>query len=135
MSKLFKEWFSRIFILVSLIVIIYRLLIGYFNYREISEYQGETIGEIVEYYKVGVDKVFLKYSYEVDGKVLSRTVSVFFFSRINNCEKTQECIGRKFRVSYSKKNPWKSEIDLSKEIKDSPSGASVLCIDFFSQVN
>jgi thioredoxin-related protein len=100
-------------VLIGLAVIVWKK--DFRSNQEIDNNKGETVGKITDYQIVGPDNHYLNYSYIVEGAIYhNRIVSKKTFK---NCEKTKDCIGRKFKVYYSKIHPNKSRIELSHEIK------------------
>ncbi|MCX2744925.1 hypothetical protein OO013_13665 [Mangrovivirga sp. M17] len=115
MRKQIKRIISFIFIAIMLFFISSELINDYRSKQDIEENFATTEGEIIDYYIVGTDSPYLKYQYMVDGKSYKKSTSVF--SAFMGCEKSKECLGRKFVVYYSKVNPLNSKIDLKQEIK------------------
>jgi hypothetical protein len=99
------------------VIMIYRMVITYWDYLEINLNKEVTNGVVVDYYDVGIDNVFLEYEYNVYNKEYNKTIRVALGSGLGDCSVSKKCIGRKFVVYYSSKNPEKSEIDLDKEIE------------------
>ena len=87
-----------------------------FSYnQEVDKYKAETVGQITDYQIVGPDNHYLNYSYVVEGAIYhNRIIPKKIFK---NCNKINDCLGRKFKVYYSTIDPKKSRIDLSNEIK------------------
>ncbi|MEQ8243624.1 hypothetical protein [Fulvivirga sp.] len=113
MSK-FKKIVQFLVVAFLLYIIVQKLINDQFDLHEIEQNLATTSGEIIDYYIIGVDSPRLTYKYEVDGKTYENTTSVF--AKFFDCAETRLCIGRKFEVSYSSKNPEISEIDLNKEV-------------------
>lgn len=81
--------------------------------EEIKIYSEESVGIITDYSRIG-STVYMEYEYSVDGvKYLNETNPNRYFK---NCETNKDCVGRKFIVKYSRKNPNKSLIFLREEI-------------------
>jgi hypothetical protein len=108
----FSSW---IVIAILLLFIGKKLYKDYRDKIEIEENLAIVEGEIIDYYIVGTDSPYLTYKFQVGSQQYEKTRSVF--ATFMGCEKTKQCIGRKFIVYYSRNNPEKSEIDLSQEIK------------------
>lgn len=115
MGKKISKYLGWVLTLVFLVVIAVKLYNDYNDSNEIDANTSITEGEIVDYYIVGTHSPHLIYRYTVEGKEYTETLKLF--SKFKGCEETKECIGRKFTVYYSSKNPEKSKIDFDQEVK------------------
>lgn len=73
-----------------------------------------TIGTIIDRYVTGNNETYyVKYTYSIDEEIYTKSVNYSW--KFSNCEKTRDCIGRKFTVYYDKDNPDNSFIDFNDE--------------------
>lgn len=91
------------------------LIIALFKWRsdfikadEIKEYEEITEGLIIDYYVLGEASPYVKFEYEVKGKKYTKTETPNLY--LIGCEKTKDCIGSKYLVKYSRKNPKNSTL-------------------------
>lgn len=103
------------FTTIMIVMIVNKLYNDYLDENEIESNKGEIYGEIVDYYIVGTASPYIAYSYVVNAKEYKNVRSTF--SAFIGCEKSRKCLGRKFKVYYSKKNPQKSILNLDDELK------------------
>jgi len=110
---------NRIELLVFIAVLSVAIVKWYFDYKgdkEIDLNGDKTIATIVDYYLVGEASFYVKYQYLVNGVIYENheTPSVYFI----DCENDKKCIGRKFELRYSIKNPRICKIILEHEINN-----------------
>lgn len=108
---------NRIELVIFVAVLSVAIVKWYFDYKgdkEIESYGGKTVATIVDYYLVGEASFYVKYNYSVNGVVYENheTPNSLFI----DCEKDKKCIGRKFELRYSIKNPGICKIILEHEI-------------------
>lgn len=97
---------SKIELFVFLAILSIAIVKWYFDYKgdkEIEINGGKTIATLVDYYLVGGASFYVKYQYLVNGVVYEshETTNMLFI----DCEIDKKCVGRKFELRYSKKNP------------------------------
>lgn len=107
--------FQRIFMVLFLSIASYYWYQDAQDLREIDSFSQETIGIISEYSST-VSAHYLTYEYKADDKSYKNEINPKV--RFVNCPDTQDCIGRKFVVVYSRKNHEKSKILLDEEVFD-----------------
>jgi hypothetical protein len=88
---------------------------NYKNNQQIEEFKEQTVGQIADYEIVGPYNHYLTYSFVVNSQTYQNRVIPN--KTFKNCHKTKECVGRKFKVYYSRLDPNKSRIDLTSEMK------------------
>ena len=84
--------------------------------KDLSENKAYTTAKVIDYFYVG-GKTYIKYVFFVNGKRIEREKKVYPFKCDNG---VKGCVGSKFKVAYSKKNPNNNEIDLGKYKKYTP---------------
>ena len=107
---------DRIAILAVVGIIISIVLYRYKKNEELNEYILYSKAEIVDYYNVG-GKKYLKYEFYINNVKYQGEQRVNAFVCENGIE---GCVGEKFTVEYSSKNPNNNEIDLGKYNKFKP---------------
>ncbi|MHB0756948.1 hypothetical protein [Polaribacter sp. M15] len=112
MKKLKNDEFSgKLILALILIVVIIGIFYQYYGQNEIENNKENTTGEVIEFlHKTNLDYAII-YEYFVEGKRYTNQIGISFFK----CENGKKgCLGEKFTVYYSKKNPKFSKIDLGK---------------------
>jgi hypothetical protein len=84
-------------------------------YDEIERYKKETVGTITKYKRDGYSGRITYYEYHVDGRRYEKQAREIKWFR--DCLKTKWCIGKKYVVSYSSKNPSNSVINWDKPVE------------------
>lgn len=93
------------------------LFVSFHYYNDLKSYfllksnTNKTTGIIIDYYEIGLSSYYLKYSYNVNGHIYTKTVNPD--KLYDNCEDDKKCINNKIYVLYSQKDP-----SISKPILD-----------------
>ena len=104
----FNKILPGIGILLIIILFIFR---DFYIEKDIDNNEKVTLGEIIEFRTHYQARYSIVYQYSVDNITYTGNSSVSFF-RCDNGNKG--CVGNKFSVFYSSKNPSHSRIDLGK---------------------
>ncbi|MGY6649666.1 hypothetical protein [Wenyingzhuangia sp. IMCC45574] len=112
MKDLLKNKYSGLLLVIPLgLFLLWQVINNYDDQKEVSIYGKKIIGEVVKFDYGSRGFCSIDYSYSVDGKKYRGSVGVTKF----DCEDgTKCCIGKKFYVYYSSKNPEYSRIYLGK---------------------
>ena len=105
---------------VAIVIIVF--LISILNTRnndiknqDLKSQNNFTIGRITDSYSTGAEygTQYIEYSYSVDKKDYIKSVN--YIEKFLGCNRSRNCIGRKFVVYYDKNNPEKSFMDFDEE--------------------
>lgn len=107
-----------IWLLAGVLLIVTVFTIDYLENKEIDKNLGTTTGIVIKVYRVKLSTWYL-YEYYVVGKKYKQDESASEPKGMKDCYHNGGCIGKKYIVEYSTKNPQHSRIRLDKPIVDS----------------
>lgn len=84
-------------------------------FDEIEKFKEETVGTITRYERNGSSGSITYYEYYVDNRRYEKPAREIKW--FNGCLKTKWCIGKKYVVHYSAKNPSNSVINWDKPVE------------------
>lgn len=115
MTNFKKEKFYRITFIIIFTVLFFtiaiRIYVQHKEDNEIKMYEGEAEAIVTKFKHINLTAYYIDYEYTVDKKKYKGSVSVAKFKCDNG---VLGCVGNTFKVSYSTKNPSKSNIHLGK---------------------
>ncbi len=106
-----KKYYGIVLLLIVLGIIVIGTIKQYYRQKEIALYRQKTIGQVIDLEHDTKANYSLEYSYVVDDVKYNGIVGVEFFKCSDG---TKGCVGKKFYVYYSSKNPEYSRIYLGK---------------------
>jgi hypothetical protein len=109
--KVFFERYGKYLVFTFVFLILISIGKQFLYYKEIKDYQKETVGLIEEYEYSSRGSYTLVYSYKVNNENFKNTIGTSGFYGDN---KRKGCVGCEFKVLYSYKDPKKSSIRLGK---------------------
>lgn len=114
---------SKIFFFLILSIIIISFFYNSDKKKELKKNLVYTECRVIDFVYYGKTNYYLKYIFFVDGFKFTGEVITSYFK----CsDESEGCIGKKFRVGYSKINPKNNEIDLEVYNKYKKSVNSIL---------
>jgi hypothetical protein len=117
----FKKAFKNPITYLVVVVIAYLAYTEYKKGEELEELGEFTVGKVLEYGRDGHSSRYVKYEYEINGLRYTENEGVKHW--LKDCEETEWCIGKKYKVRYSTKDPENSRIYLKKPVDDSLPGS------------
>ncbi|MNE51331.1 hypothetical protein D3C87_1086020 [compost metagenome] len=112
MIKSKNKLLKNALISIIFIIVLFHYYCDFKSYILLKNNTDKTIGIIVDYYEIGLSSFYMKYAYNINGCVYTKTVNPDKF--FEDCENDKKCINTKIHVLYSKKDP-----SISKPILDS----------------
>ncbi|MBC9795848.1 DUF3592 domain-containing protein [Sinomicrobium weinanense] len=106
-----KDKLGHIALTIIALTVILGVFYQYYQQKNIIKYKQETIGTVVEFQNHSAGRSGILYEYVVNGKKYTGQVGINKFKCGNG---KWGCVGEKFKVYYSSKNPKYSKIDLGK---------------------
>lgn len=103
-------------VIVAFIIILFVILFNFYKEKDLSDNKVFSKAKIIDYFNVG-GKKHIKYMFYVNKKRFLGETKVYPFKCDNGIG---GCVGEKFKVRYSSKDPNNSEIDLGKYNKFRP---------------
>jgi len=110
-----RKWLYLMFLALFDIWIFLWIKHIYYDVPQLTKYGKYTVAEIIKYDRYGRSQPFTKYRYKID----NQTYEDSFAYWLTGCPSKNHCVGAKFKLKYSSKNPNIHHIFLEEQLNDS----------------